>query len=773
MAMSQAPAALETPWYRRVMRWGQTNVREIDAAPGHYDVQWWVDHWQRTHVQGVIINAGGIVAYYPSALPLHRRSPYLGERDLVGELTQAAHAHGIVVVARMDSSRANQGFYDAHPDWFTVDAEGKPYRAGTFGKDQEPFYTACIASPYYREFLPQVLQELCERYHPEGFSDNSWAGLSRANICHCPNCAQQFAAFSGGRALPTEKNWDDRTYRAWIEWSYALRASLWELNNATTKRFGGPDCEWSGMNSGSLAAQCATFRDWRAMTSRAKIIFLDFQGRHGTAPLWANGEAGKLIRAVMGDDAPIPESMAMYNNVSTGGAPSFRLSSKPEPEVRLWFAEAVAGGIQPWWHHIGADHEDLRQFATAEPLFAWHAANEEYLRDREHLATVGVVYSQRSVDFFGRDDASDRCEAPLRGLGHALIRARIPYAMVHADLLPDAPERYRVLILPNIGALTDAQADTLRRYVEAGGSLLATGETSLYDEWGDRRKDFALSALFGAHYAGEVLPRGGRGGRGDEAHTYLRIDSRPVPLRTGSPDDSPAFRRGWDATAHLPFGGTLVLTRPRQDTSRTVEVPLTLIPAFPIYPPEFAYMLRERSETPALYLTQPRHGSGGRVAYLPADLDRLAWQYAQTDHLDLLAALVRWLGGDAPNAVAPVQVDGRGFLDVHVYTQRPDAAGGNAASGAERVIVHLVNLTHAGTWKGPIDELNTLGPQRVRVQVPAGRRMLDARLLVAGGTAATSATSATGGREGTEGWVEALVPSIADHEVVVFELETQ
>ena len=202
------------PWYRRVMRWGQTNIREIDALPERYDIGWWVDHWRRTRVGGVIVNAGGIVAYYPSAFELHRRSPYLGDRDLFGEVTRAAHDHGIVVVARMDSSRAGERFYYEHPDWFTVDAEGAPYRAGDFDC---PFYTACISGPYYREYLPRVLQEICERYRPEGFSDNSWSGLSRAAICYCPNCRAAFAEFSGGLALPRSKNWDDKTYRAWIE----------------------------------------------------------------------------------------------------------------------------------------------------------------------------------------------------------------------------------------------------------------------------------------------------------------------------------------------------------------------------------------------------------------------------------------------------------------------------------------------------------------------------------------------------------------------------
>ncbi|HEX2326729.1 MAG TPA: beta-galactosidase, partial [Chloroflexota bacterium] len=571
-----APAgAGPEPWYRRVMRWGQTNIREVDAAPGRHDTRWWVEHWQRTRVQGVIVNAGGIVAYYPSAFGLHRRSPYLGDRDLFGEVTAAARENGIVVVARMDSSRASERFYFEHPDWFAVDAEGRPYRAGDF---DGPFYTACISGPYYREYLPQVLQELCERYRPAGFSDNSWSGLSRERICYCPSCRAAFAEFSAGRALPRGKDWEDATYRAWVEWSYAQRTSLWELNNAVTHRYGGPDCEWSGMNSGGLTTQCRSFQDWRALaSSRVRIVFLDHQGRSQTGPIWENGVQGKLIRSLMGDDAPMPESMAMYNN--TG---NYRLSSKPEPEVRLWFASAVAGGIRPWWHHVGADHEDRRMFRTAPPLFQWHAEHERYLRDRRHLASVAVLYWQRNNDFFGRDEAEERCDAPARGLGQALVRGRIPYALLNADQLGTVDlSRYRAILLPNIGALSEAHCQALRAYVAGGGGLVATGETSLYDEWGDRRPDFGLGGVFGARATGQVLSRrapaaGADARRGEPS--YLRFadppDERPEPLRAGP---SGAYQAGWDETAHLPFGGDLVLTRPMGQGER---VALTYVPPF-------------------------------------------------------------------------------------------------------------------------------------------------------------------------------------------------
>src|SRR5262249_26524867 len=76
------PSPPDTPWYRRTYRWAQTNISEID--PTQYDIAWWRKQWKRTCVQGVIINAGGIVAFYPTKIPLHHRAEFLGDRDLYG-----------------------------------------------------------------------------------------------------------------------------------------------------------------------------------------------------------------------------------------------------------------------------------------------------------------------------------------------------------------------------------------------------------------------------------------------------------------------------------------------------------------------------------------------------------------------------------------------------------------------------------------------------------------------------------------------------------------
>ena len=172
----------------------------------------------------------------------------------------------------------------------------------------------------------------------------------------------------------------------------------------------------------------------------------------------------------------------------------------------------------------------------------------------------------------------------------------------------------------------------------------------------------------------------------------------------------------------------------------------------------------QRTTLPCLYLQEGQNGSG-RVAYLPAGVDRIYWRSNQPDHAELLASLVRWVAHDD----LPVRVTGPGCVDVHGYVQggAQPASGSGAVEGAGRVIVHLVNLTHANTWKAPVDELVTLGEQRVSIRLPPGRAGAaprGARLLVAGRDAEIAAGGDTGD-------VAVIVPGVQDHEVVVLELE--
>jgi hypothetical protein len=719
------------PWYRRTYRWGQTNLTEID--PIRYDDGWWREYWRRTRVQGLIVNAGGIVAYYPSKYPLHHRALYLGERDLYGEIVAAAREEGLVVLARMDSNRADERFYIEHPDWFTVDADGKPYRAGDL-------YTSCVNSPYYDEYLPAILEEIIERSHPEGFADNSWSGLQRDHVCYCDNCARKFRDKTGF-SLPKKRDWGNDAYRRWILWNYERRVEIWDLNNQVTKAAGGPECLWIGMNAGEIEVQSDRFRDYKTICERTEIIMLDYQGRRDARNFQGNADAGKMIHGLLGWDNLIPESTALYG----AGQPTFRVGSKPEPEVRTWALEGFAGGIQPWWHHIGAYHDDRRQYRTAEPLFRWHEEHEEYLLDRTPLANVGVVWTQRNTDFYGQDEAEDRTVVPYRGVTNALIRARIPYLPVHADHIERDAGRFDTLVLPNVGSLSEEQCGAIRRFVDRGGGLVATGESSLYDEWGDQRPDFALADLFGAHATGA---HHGSMGVADPSwetwakHSYLRLApelrSKVYGPRTGT--EPPVTRErhtvldGFEETDLLPFAGRIEVV----NVEGSAETPLTFVPPFPIFPPETSWMRYPNSDVPALILNT---AAGGKVAYLAADVDRCFGRDGQPDHADLLANLVRWTAGEE----IPLSVEGSGVVDCHLYEQ------------PGRLVLHLVNLTNSGVWSMPLQESVPVGPLKVRLRVPEDLGG-SVRFLVARREAEPSVR---------DGWLDFEIPSIRDHEVIV------
>lgn len=142
------------------------------------DMDIWREYWRRTQVQGLIVNTGGIVAYYASSLDLQYRAQGLGDQYFLGEFISLARQEGLTVLARMDINRATKQFYEDHPDWFVVNVDGEPHTSN----DR---YFSCVNSDYYKKFIPQVLGEIIRLYQPDGFTDNSWTGVSRHMICHC------------------------------------------------------------------------------------------------------------------------------------------------------------------------------------------------------------------------------------------------------------------------------------------------------------------------------------------------------------------------------------------------------------------------------------------------------------------------------------------------------------------------------------------------------------------------------------------------------------
>jgi hypothetical protein len=75
-----------------------------------------------------------------------------------------------------------------------------------------------------------------------------------------------------------------------------------------------------------------------------------------------------------------------------------------------------------------------------------------------------------------------------------------------------------------------------------------------------------------------------------------------------------------------------------------------------------------------------------------------------------------------------------------------------------RIILHLVNLTNAGTWRQPVDELISVGPFDLSLKLPQSVQRRHAQLLVSGGSVKVVSHGPL---------VHIRLNSILDHEVLV------
>ena len=169
--------AAAPPWYATMRRCGQLNFNERD--PLTLDVGGWAEYWASLRVNALLVNGGGIMAFYPTDVPYHHRSAFLGTRDLFGEMAAAARARSIRVVARMDCNYSWEEAVQAHPEWFERDRDGQPRRHN----ESTWLFKTCMFSPYFTEQMPAIYREIGKRYAVDSFFTNGWPRTGALGVC--------------------------------------------------------------------------------------------------------------------------------------------------------------------------------------------------------------------------------------------------------------------------------------------------------------------------------------------------------------------------------------------------------------------------------------------------------------------------------------------------------------------------------------------------------------------------------------------------------------
>jgi hypothetical protein len=300
-----------------------------------------------------------------------------------------------------------------------------------------------------------------------------------------------------------------------------------------------------------------------------------------------------------------------------------------------------------------------------------------------------------------------------QGLYHALLEGRFAFDFVHEDRLePERLAKYRALLLPNVAMLSDKQCEQLRAYVRAGGSLMASFETSLYDENLEPREEFGLADLMGVNKAGTVV--------GTNGNAYSARLEKPHAIFEGFSDTT------WIAGAQNRV--------PLKSVEGAVA---TVVPGFVRYPPELAYPIERQTNEPAMVL---RESGKSRMVWFPGDIERTYWMTGHSDLLRLLHNAIRWVSHDE----RMVQVEGSGLVEVFCWETSPGYA------------VHLLNYNTPNAFHGWMRSESPLGPQRVTLKLPSGVSVKTVELLRSGHKPAFAVRNQV---------LQFTVPSLGDYEV--------
>ena len=684
-----APIAPSTqPWQHNVRRVGQTNMTEHD--PAVMDIEAWADYWHSAKADVVFISVTGILAFYPSKVPFHRHGEYLNERDFFGECVAAAKRRGMRVVARMSPDLNWGDALEAHPEWAMRNKDGSVQH-----NTEEPrLFKTCMFSRYMDDYIPAIIHEINSLYDVDCFYANGWPPLGSLPECYCGVCSKQPA--SGTAAY--WRAFTDRVLDLWNRYDAIAkekkRDSFFFANSGGNVK-GGPNLDRLGKTAAWFQA--------------------DNQGRaYDDAAVWGCSLQGRVCNAVL-DGKFAANVTAAYST----GTPGWRNASKNPAETRMWLNETIASGMVPYLHFVGAENgvgEDRRWKKIGSDYFGWAAKHDAHFATRRSIANIGVVIGQSTQLLYpgpATVHARNYMHETTQGIYDALLRGRFAFDFVHEDRLqPERLSKYRALLLPNIAMLSDAQCGLLRDYVRAGGSIMASFETSLLDENMNGREDFGLADLLGIGKAGAAIGTNGN-------PYYARIEREHAILD------------GFRDTNWLPGAQN------RTPLKRIENPVLTVVPGFVRYPPELAYPPVPHTTEPAVVL---REFGASRTAYFPGDIERTYWLTGHGDLLRLIHNTIRWITRDE----RVVHVEGEGFIEVFAWETGPGYA------------VHLLNYTSPDAQHGWLQSTHPLGPQAVAMKLPPVVKPAKLELLRAGRTIPFNLDGQT---------LRFTVPSVADYEV--------
>ena len=457
------------PW--RVI---QPNFREIDTKD--FDEEAFLQSLKDFSCNVVMLNAAGLIASYPTALPDHSRSAYLDGFDLEG-LVERCHENGIKVIARTDFSKIPLAVYERHPDWAYRKPDGEPLiYNGTV--------QTCLSGGYQGGYMDEILKEMFQTIPFDGIYCNMGTAtgvivdysMNRHGPCQCEACRSAFKA-KYGMDVPVELSRTDKASMVYFRF-------MQELSGAQKKRITALLRE-----TNPELAYCSV--DYVRLESNSEF------GRE--LPHWQY-QASSNARAIrgMGQEADVADVDFMgfaYRHVAVN--PAFQ-------ELRLWQTLSNFGGLDYYVMGRLYDKEDKSAYPRVQKVFRYSAAHEDVCYGVSSKADTLLVRETYVIP-----NPEERGWIRALTESHILFDETLSGGLAKIDL-----GKYKTIILPEKPRLAPPALEKLMTWAQQGGTLLASGDLPKLPCFGvregGRRNDQALGAMLRADDAERPLFMAGK-----------------------------------------------------------------------------------------------------------------------------------------------------------------------------------------------------------------------------------------------------------------------
>lgn len=439
-------------WHRNNLRLIQNNLRETDACLDAHRI---VEQAAEFNANTLMINTGGIVAFYPTSLEYHYKSPYL-KGDMIGELIKECKAKNIRFFARFDFSKAHESIYEKHPEWFYKSPKGDAI-------NYNGMVHTCVNGYYQQEYSLKILSEVLGRYEIDGVFFNMFGykttdySNNYYGICHCENCKKRFWNMYG-LSLPDKEDDRDPIFQKYDEFkTITLNEMLEKIRNLVKSK-----------NSNIAISTYTDFCvDIVRKESNTEI--------HRPYPLWLYS-ASENVKSV--EDTWTEKTISNCSINAVGLDYRFMGVSEDHSAVRLYQNIASGSGLDFCIIGVFDGYPDRENFPIVKSIFKFHKENEKYFGNFLTSADILVVKPDK---FTGIEQ-----EMEYLGIFKILKEEHFIFdSVLQKNMAEKIPERqYKAIIIPDNAYFNIEQLYCLKNAYKHGTSLIATNLSFIGNEEG-------------------------------------------------------------------------------------------------------------------------------------------------------------------------------------------------------------------------------------------------------------------------------------------------